>query len=73
MTYWQWTAEDCFYQLRAVGVELSLGPGGKLKYRAPAHLNMRPMLPVIRKYKPGLIRILREGQAADLSNKGQMR
>ena len=60
MTQWKWTARNCYLQLRAVGVTLSLSGSDKLKIRAPADLDLGPMVPVIQKYKPGLIRFLRQ-------------
>ena len=64
MTRHVWTARHCYEQLRIVGVKLSLSPDGKnLKIKAPGDLNLQRMIPVIRKYKPGLVRILREAQS----------
>ena len=59
MRRWRWTAEHCFNQLLTVGVHLSLLSDGKLKIRAPGTLDLNRVLSVIRKYKPGLMRILR--------------
>jgi len=58
-----WTAQDCFRQLSIIGVDLTLLPGGKLKGVAPESLDVTPMLPVIRSYRAGLIRILRKKQS----------
>jgi len=57
---WHWTAENCFSQLQSIGVELSIGDNGNLVVDAPKDLELTQddMLRVIRKYKPGLMRIL---------------
>ena len=67
MTRHVWTAQNCYEQLRIVGVKLSLSPYGKLKVKAPGDLNLTPMIPVIRKYKPGLIRIIKEAERARIA------
>ena len=66
MTRWSYTAEHCFNQLEIIGVKLWMMPDGKLAHRAPAHIDMKRMLPVIRKFERGLIRILRGREKADL-------
>ena len=56
---WEWTTADCLAQLQVLGVRLSVGDNGKLVVDAPADLELtEDMLRVIRKYKPGLMRIL---------------
>ena len=67
MTYRPWTPEDCFAQLKIVGVTLSLTDDGKLKVRGPGDLNMDAMLPVIKKYKPELARILKKRERTQSS------
>ncbi len=55
----RWTARHCYAQLRSNGIELAIGEEDKLILRAPEGIDLRPMLWVLRLYKPGLMRILR--------------
>lgn len=63
MTRRGWTAEDCHRQLGHTGLKLSLGPDDRLILDAPLHIEITPdMIRVVRKFKPGLLKILREIQ-----------
>ena len=58
-----WTARDCLTQLHLLGVRLSVGLDDNLIVDAPASLEMTDaMLSVIRKYKPGLLKILKQAR-----------
>ena len=65
----RWTAKYCYAQLRVNGIELAIGEEDKLVVIAPDGMDLRHMLPVIRLYKPGLLRILRgEDGACEADN-----
>ena len=47
-------------QLADIGVRLSLLPDDDVRVNAPSYIDLRPILPITRQYKPALITALRE-------------
>ena len=58
MSWHRWTTPDCLAQLRATGVRVELTSTGKVHLTAPDGIDLRPMLPVVRKYRDGIVHLL---------------
>ena len=54
------TPADCLSQLRCVGIGVELSEAGTLKLKAPDGIDLAPMLPVVKRNKPGIVRLLRD-------------